>query len=82
MSELAIYVAERIREEREGAGMSQDDLSAHTGIARPNIARVERGNHMPSLYVLERIAVTLGVPVSTFVQGAPMTPIWNAHETA
>jgi transcriptional regulator with XRE-family HTH domain len=80
MSELAIYVGERVREEREGAGMSQMDMEHFTGIKRPNIARIESGKHMPSLYVLERIAITLGVPVSTFVQGAPTTPIWTAAE--
>jgi Predicted transcription factor, homolog of eukaryotic MBF1 len=71
MSDLAIHIAERVREERELAGMSQDDLSAYTGIKRPNVARIERGNHMPTLYTLEIIAMTLAVPVSTFLEGAP-----------
>jgi len=82
MSELAYYVGERVREEREGADMSQDALSKYTGIHRPNIARIESGKHLPSLFVLERIAVTLGIPVSAFVHGAPTPAIPTKHETA
>lgn len=76
-----MYVGSRVREEREGAGMSQLDLERFTGIKRPNIARIERGKHMPTLYVLERIAMALALPVSTFVQGAPAPTIPTEHVT-
>ena len=58
---LAWVVAERVRKYRVESGWRQEDLADRTGIARPNIARLERGRHLPTLSTLRRIAEALGV---------------------
>lgn len=56
---MAWAIAQRVREARERRGLKQDDLAKMTGIARPNIARIEQGRHIPSLMTLKRIADAL-----------------------
>lgn len=54
-------MAAHLRALREAHGLTQAELSRRTGIARPNIARVERGSHMTTLDVIVRIARAIGV---------------------
>ncbi|MGD0088982.1 MAG: helix-turn-helix transcriptional regulator [Planctomycetota bacterium] len=72
----AYAIGERVREARLRLGLRQDDLSNATGIARPNIARIEYGKHTPSVPSLAKIAKALGVSVQSLlapVQPTPMT---------
>lgn len=62
-------IGERIKKMRVKKNLTQMDLEAKTGILRANIARIEIGNHYPSLETLEKIAEALEVPVSTFLTG-------------
>jgi transcriptional regulator with XRE-family HTH domain len=71
MSELQYHVASRVHEEREGAGITKQELSEFTGISRRTLVHIENAQHMPSLYHLSLIASVLAVPVSTFLEGAP-----------
>lgn len=71
---IAWAVAQRVREARERLGLRQEDLSAKAGIARPNIARLEKGIHMPTLSTLQRIAAALGLDLTALTSppvGAP-----------
>lgn len=45
---------------REEAGISQTKLSELTGIAQPDISRIEKGRANPSVRTLERLAKGLG----------------------
>lgn len=60
---------ERIRRLRERAGMSLEDLSMRTGIAAPNLSRLEHGKHHPLIGTLQRIARALGVPPRRLLGG-------------
>ncbi|WP_234715957.1 helix-turn-helix domain-containing protein [Sphingopyxis macrogoltabida] len=51
----------RLRKERE---ISQEDFATDSGFDRGYISGVERGVRNPSVLVLERIAVALGVDVA------------------
>jgi len=53
---LAVAVAQ-LREQR---GMSQRDLARETGIKQPQIARLEKGDHLPTLDTLWRLLSVLG----------------------
>lgn len=53
---LAVAMA-RLREQR---GMSQRDLARATGIKQPQIARLEKGNHLPTVDTLWRLLSALG----------------------
>ena len=60
-------VGDRVRSRRLAVGLTQAKLGELTGIARPNIARIESGLHTPTLTTLLRVAGALGVSVATFV---------------
>ena len=45
---------------REETGISQTKLSELTGIAQPDISRIEKGHANPSVRTLERLAKGLG----------------------
>ena len=56
----------RIRERRETAGLTQAELSAHAGIGRVTLTRIEKGEHSPRTETLTAIARALGVEVEDF----------------
>lgn len=58
---IAWAVAQRIKIAREKQGLNQDELAQKTGIARPNIVRIEKGRHMPNYSTLQRIARVLNL---------------------
>lgn len=64
---LAVCVAERVRFARAKAGLSQEALARRVGIARPNVARLEAGRHLPSLSTLRRVSKALGVALGFLV---------------
>src|SRR5438046_6171936 len=64
---LAACAAERVRFARTKAGLSQEDLASRAGLARPNVARLEAGRHLPSLSTLRRVAEALSVSLAFFV---------------
>ncbi len=59
-------VAQRLKEARLKAGLSQKRLGILAGIhedsASPRINQYERGKHTPELGTVERLAKVLGVP--------------------
>jgi transcriptional regulator with XRE-family HTH domain len=42
-------------------GIAQEELAALAGIERSHMGKVERGEHMPTLALILRIAVTLSL---------------------
>ena len=66
--EIARAVAARIKQERANRGWRQQDLSAQTGIARPNIARLESGKRMPKLSTLQKIAEAMGLRMEDLME--------------
>ncbi|MEU2282066.1 helix-turn-helix transcriptional regulator [Streptomyces sp. NPDC013178] len=50
-----------VRERREALGMTQAQLARVTGMQQPAVARFEAGGTMPTLPLLERFAVALGM---------------------
>jgi transcriptional regulator with XRE-family HTH domain len=63
-------VAERLKEARQRAAISQKQLGIKAGIdpfsASARINQYERGKHMPDLQTLTRLAAVLQVPVPYF----------------
>lgn len=58
---FANAVATRIIEFRAAHGLSQSALARRLGMKQPAIARLEAGDHEPSLTTLSRIACGLGI---------------------
>lgn len=67
----ASRIGRRIRDARARRGWTLAVLESKTGIKVPNLSRVEKGKHMPSLETLEKIAGAFGLPVSELIASPP-----------
>lgn len=56
-------ILQSLRTERRRQGLSLTELAERTGIAKPNLSRLERSNTTPTLETLERYAHALGKAV-------------------
>lgn len=63
-ADLARRVGQRLRDERQARGMSLDDLSRASGVSRAALSQIETRKSSPSLSVMWKIAVGLGLPFS------------------
>ena len=68
---LEAIIAERLGEARKAAGLTLQDLGVAAGIeeetAKVRMHQYEQGKHLPPYSMLERLAETLGKPISWFV---------------
>lgn len=60
-AKLAADVGERVRAEREAAGLSQRELAARMGTSQAAVARLEAGGVGATLTTLHRVAIALGM---------------------
>ncbi len=67
MSDIVKDVGFRIRELREGRGLSQEKLAALADLHRAYIGQIERGEKSIGLRNLEKIAKALKVSVKDLV---------------
>lgn len=58
----------RIKALRAKRGMTQEALAEKTGLTRVHIARLETGNHDPTLSTLQKLAKALKVTVGKLVE--------------
>lgn len=64
-------LGDRIREAREKAGVTQEQLARAVALSRTSITNIERGRQGLQTFLLVRIAVTLGRPVAELLPSAP-----------
>src|SRR6201988_4227500 len=67
-SDLNRRIAERVRELRDGKGLSLDALAGKSGVSRSMISLIERGESSPTAVVLERLAAGLGVMLAALFE--------------
>jgi DNA-binding XRE family transcriptional regulator len=60
-------MVKRLREYRAKRGLSRREPADLSGVSREYIARIELGQHDPTLSTLEKIANALGVKVSKLI---------------
>jgi DNA-binding XRE family transcriptional regulator len=60
-------IGERVRSERRARKWTLADLGSRTGIKVPNLSRLEKGKHSPSLDTLMKVADAFGVPVTRLI---------------
>jgi transcriptional regulator with XRE-family HTH domain len=61
-------MAKRIKEWRAKRKLSQRDLADLSGVSREYIARIELGQHDPTLSTLEKLAKALKVKVRHLIE--------------
>ena len=62
-------LGERLRELRDQAGVSQEQLANEIGIDRTYISGIERGKRNPSIQSVYRIAKGLNISLEEFFKG-------------
>lgn len=72
-AEEAGFLARRVREAREVAGLSERELAEGAGVSPEYISRVETGDIIPNHFALGKIAKSTRQPVSFFEP-----PGWNS----
>ncbi|MGH3405321.1 MAG: helix-turn-helix domain-containing protein [Streptosporangiaceae bacterium] len=65
---LATDIAIKVIEYRADHGLSQTALGRNLGMSQPNVARLEAGEHLPSVDTLARLASVLGLDFSIDVK--------------
>ncbi len=70
-AEMARQVANNLREMRKTRGLSLDQLALASGVSRAALSQIETRKTNPSLGVLWKIAVGLGVHFAELVGGTP-----------
>jgi XRE family transcriptional regulator, regulator of sulfur utilization len=68
-ADLARRVGLQLREKRKARGFSLDELAAGSGVSRAALSQIELFKSNPSLGVLWKIAVGLGIPFSELIGG-------------
>ena len=56
----AFLIGQAVRERRLALGLSQTELAVGAGMTQPALSRLEAGGAVPTIPVLERIAIALG----------------------
>src|SRR5262245_43586998 len=68
-ADLARRVGQRLRDERQARNLSLDDLSRASGVSRAALSQIETRKSSPSLTVMWKIAVGLGLPFAELLGG-------------
>lgn len=59
-------LARRLKEAREAAGLSQDEVAQSLGVPRPAISQIENANRRVAALELARLAKLYGKPMAFF----------------
>jgi HTH-type transcriptional regulator/antitoxin HipB len=55
----AFLIGQAVRERRVALGLSQTEVAARAGMSQPALSRLEAGGTVPTIPILERIALAL-----------------------
>jgi ribosome-binding protein aMBF1 (putative translation factor) len=66
----AIAFGSAVRERRLAKGLSQEDLSSLASVERSHMGKIERGEHLPNLVLILRLAEALEVRAGLLVDRA------------
>ena len=66
--QLLDLLAKNVRKLRKNIGLSQEELAFECNIDRTYISKVERGIANPSLLILSRLSVVLGVEIKDLIK--------------
>ncbi len=72
--EMKVRFGQNLARCRDGADVSQEELSFRASIHRTEVSLLERGERMPRVDTALRIAGSLGVPLDDLVSGLEWRP--------
>ena len=68
MTDPASMIGARLREIRTNLNISLEDASKMTGVSKPMLGQIERGQSAPTVTTLWKIAAGLKIPLSSFLR--------------
>ncbi|SDI01288.1 transcriptional regulator, XRE family with cupin sensor [Alteribacillus persepolensis] len=66
--QLTAHIGSRLREIRKHQGLSLEEAAKATGISKPMLGQIERGESNPTVGTLWKIANGLHVPFTSFIE--------------
>ena len=66
---FAIRAGKKLRDARNNAGLSQEELAHRAGYNRNYVGNIENAVSSPSLHTMWRMAKGLGIPLSELIRG-------------
>lgn len=69
MEPINLKIGEKLKSIRNVRTMSLDDAAALTGVSKPMLGQIERGQSIPTVTTLWKIATGLKMPLSFFLEG-------------
>ena len=67
-NEILIKFGERVRQERQKKGYSQEELAVKAGVHRTYIGMIERAEKNITLQNVKKISAALGIPISNLMK--------------
>ncbi|MBD5150272.1 MAG: helix-turn-helix domain-containing protein [Oscillibacter sp.] len=68
MEPINLKIGEKLKSLRNSRTMSLDDVVALTGVSKPMLGQIERGQSIPTVTTLWKIATGLKTPLSFFLE--------------
>lgn len=68
MEPVNLKIGEKLKAIRTSRAMSLDDAAAQTGVSKPMLSQIERGQSVPTVTTLWKIATGLKIPLSAFLE--------------
>ena len=69
MESINLKIGEKLKNIRGARALSLDDVAALTGVSKPMLGQIERGQSIPTVTTLWKIATGLKTPLSFFLEG-------------
>ena len=69
MEPMNLKIGEKLKSLRNTRTLSLDDAAALTGVSKPMLGQIERGQSIPTVTTLWKIATGLKTPLSFFLEG-------------
>ncbi len=69
MEPINLKIGEKLKSIRTTRTLSLDDVAALTGVSKPMLGQIERGQSIPTVTTLWKIATGLKTPFSYFLEG-------------
>ena len=63
-----LLIGKRLLETRKARNLTLDDAAKLTGVSKPMLGQIERGQSVPTITTLWKIATGLKVPLSSFLE--------------
>ena len=64
MEQISLKIGERLKEIRNTRQLTLDDAAGLTGVSKPMLGQIERGQSSPTINVLWKISTGLKIPLS------------------